>query len=55
MKKEKLTKLHKYDNNYVSIGFSSNGFEEQKLQCVICFEVSKKAMNTSKLKKTSLN
>jgi len=53
MKKEKLTKFHKYDSNYESIGFSSNGSEEQKPLCVICFEVSKKAMNPSKLKKTS--
>lgn len=39
-KKIKLTKFRKNDNNYLSMGFTCSGSEEeQKPQCVICFEV----------------
>jgi len=38
--KEKSTKLRKYDSYYLSMGFTSNGSEEEpKPQCVVCFEV----------------
>ena len=53
MKKEKSTKLRKYDSNYLSMGFTCNGSEEEpKPQCVICFEVlSNEALKPSKLKR----
>jgi len=51
--KEKSTKLRKYDSNYLSMGFTSNGSEEEpKPQCVVCFEVlSNEALKPSKLKR----
>ncbi|VVC41108.1 Hypothetical protein CINCED_3A013662 [Cinara cedri] len=40
--KKKSTKLHKYDSNYLSMGFTCNGFEEEpKPQCVTVPDISR--------------
>ncbi|KAL4136257.1 hypothetical protein QTP88_007808 [Uroleucon formosanum] len=51
--KEKSTKLRKYNSNYLSMGFTSNGSEEEpKPQCMVCFEIlSNEALKPSKLKR----
>jgi len=53
MKKEKLRKLRKYDSIYLSMDFMCNDSEEeQKTQCMICFEVlSNEALKPSNLKR----